>query len=98
MPPAFSAVIPPPSQGPGSELRRLLKMFWIRDGKGCHCKARVDMMNKWGPEKCRQKLDIILDWMKSEAKKRHLLFIRILAKRLVLTAIRRAKKWNGATE
>jgi hypothetical protein len=83
---------PAPQYGPGTELHKLLAKFWINNRGGCNCKKHADVMNAWGPEICRERLDTILSWLEKEARDRHLPFIRILAKRLVLRAIRNAEK------
>jgi hypothetical protein len=83
-------------EGPGTELHKLLAKFWIGAKGGCNCKKHAEVMNQWGPEICRERLDTILSWLEKEAHERHLPFIRIIAKRLVLKAIRNTEKENHA--
>lgn len=78
--------------GPGTELKKLLAKFWIKDNGDCECHDHAVIMDYWGCEKCRSKIDVIVSWMKNAAKKRKLLFSKSMAKLLVKRAIRRAEK------
>ena len=60
-------------------------------------------MNKWGPEGCREKLDVIIDWMIEEAGKRGWWRFtvavpgsRYFIKRMVLGAIKQAEAVQDA--
>lgn len=59
-------------------------------------------MDKWGPDKCLEEIDTIVCWMEEEARTRTKIpipFTRIVAKRLVLRAIRNARrKANGHSD
>lgn len=76
--------------GPGCHLSRLLAKFWIKDKKGCGCKQHAAVMDQWGPEVCKERMDTILGWIEKEAKDRHLPFVRKAAEILVRMAIRNA--------
>lgn len=80
--------------GCGQELKATLKLLGIEAAEGCSCNARAQMMDIWGPEKCRQEIETILDWLKEEADKRNMgnLYIRPVVKVAVLRAIRSAEK------
>ena len=78
------------TSGPGTELTQLLSRFKVIAG-GCQCKAHARQMDSWGPDKCLEKMDIIVSWLRSEAKKRHLPFSSKAATWMVKLAIRRAR-------
>lgn len=78
--------------GAGTELTKLLKFFGIESTeKGCKCKSRAAKMDKNGVEWCANNIEKILDWLKEEAQKRKLPFLRTAAKVIVLRAIRNAR-------
>jgi hypothetical protein len=80
--------------GCGQELKATLKLIGIEAAPGCSCNARAAMMDDWGPAKCREELETILDWLKEEADKRNMghLYVRPVVKLAVLRAIRAAEK------
>lgn len=87
---------------PGNELKKMLAWF-ARPSDSCKCETRADTMNDWGAEGCRQNLDTIVEWLLEEAELRGLpsgKFTRIIAKSLVVTAIRRFERKfpDGAPE
>jgi hypothetical protein len=49
-------------------------------------------MDHYGPQKCRERIDEIIGWLKEEADKRRLPFNETLARLVVRLAIRRAEK------
>jgi hypothetical protein len=78
--------------GAGTELTKLLNFFGIESKeKGCQCRSRAKKMDKNGVEWCSQNIEKIIDWLKEEAQKRKLPFIRTAAKVIVLRAIRNAR-------
>lgn len=80
--------------GPGSELKKMLAWF-ARASDTCNCETRADTMNDWGTDGCRQNLDTIVEWLMEEAVLRglpHGKFTRVIARSLVLTAIRRFER------
>lgn len=57
---------PKPSKlqnGPGTELRNLLKKLGITETCGCNCPVRVAQMNEWGIDGCRANIATIYGWM-----------------------------------
>lgn len=88
--------------GPGTELHNILASCGIKEDLNCECRSRRRKMNKWGPDKCREELSTIVDWMELEAKRRNMVFNRLLARLIVRRAIARArrveKKWRAANK
>ena len=79
--------------GAGTELKKLLAWFGIEaKEQGCKCKSRAAKMDKNGIEWCANNVEKIVDWLKEEAQRRKLPFIRSAAKVIVLRAIRNARK------
>lgn len=80
-----------PQDGPGTELKKLLRYIGISITSNCKCKDRAIKMNEWGVEKCEKNIETIVDWLQEEAKRRRLPFLRIAAKLLVKRAIKNAR-------
>lgn len=91
-PPAAPKKKPKPRALPGTELKLLLAKCGIVDEVGCQCDRRSALMNQMGPDWCRQSIDTIVGWMQEEAEKRELRFVRVVAKLIVLRAIRNSRK------
>lgn len=86
-------VAPPhPDGGPGTELKKLLKMIGITASPTCSCNSRATKMDEMGIQWCKDNESKIVDWLAEEAKKRKLPFIRVLGKKIVRMAIRAAEK------
>lgn len=49
-------------------------------------------MDNWGPQGCRDNMQLILDHLREEAKERGIRYIETVARLLVREAIRRAEK------
>jgi hypothetical protein len=81
----------PPEKGPGTELSKLLNKMGYRPNSTCKCWKHKRTMNEWGPDKCKDNIDTIVEWLKNEAKKQSRMFNRHAAKLLVLIAIRRSR-------
>lgn len=89
------------SSGPGGELKkiiagwqRLFPWFDLSPHQGCSCNETAKWMDQLGPRGCEKQMDVILDKLEAEAKKRKLSipFQRFWAARMVRQAIRRARK------
>ena len=78
--------------GPGTELKRLLGSLGMRSTSGCPCDQRALLMDEQGPGWCRENLEVIVEWMREEANNRGLPFVSMLAKLLILRAIRDAER------
>ncbi len=83
-------------EGPGTELKRLLKRLSILGTGRCGCNSMAAKMDRWGPDGCREPENRaeILDQMQKEAAKRKLPFVRTAADGLVEFAIRKAE-WGS---
>jgi hypothetical protein len=78
--------------GPGTELKKLLRLVGITATPTCPCNARAAQMDVWGADECETRLDEIVGWLREEAGRRHLPFSATVARQAVLLAIRRARK------
>jgi hypothetical protein len=53
LPPGVPAPnLPPPTEGPGTELKKIFAAFGISPSADCQCDAMVTQMNIWGPAGC----------------------------------------------
>lgn len=73
--------------GPGTELKRLLKLGGIVASPTCSCNARAAQMDVWGERECLTRLPEICGWLKEEAEKRDLWFFAPAGAALILAAI-----------
>lgn len=49
--------------GPGTELKRELFSRGYATASGCGCNSKANKMDRWGPEKCRENIEMIADWL-----------------------------------
>ena len=91
----------PPPPGPGTHLSRLIARFqrvlpwWdMQPHSGCGCNDTARWMDQLGPDGCEQQIEQIVSRLEKEATKRKINFPfrREMAKKIVLWAIRRARK------
>jgi hypothetical protein len=85
-------------KGPGDYLHELI-VYWTGEQPeaGCQCRQRIETMNSWGPQGCREHIDEIVGWLQAEAIERGWKSAKwpgaqFAIKRLVLTAIKKAEK------
>lgn len=83
---------PPPTHGPGTELKKLLKKVGITASPNCSCNARARTMDQWGCDKCEERIDEIVGWLREEATKRRLPFVDAVGRMIVKRAIKMARK------
>ncbi len=83
---------PAPTHGPGTELKKLLKRVGITASPNCSCNARARTMDQWGCDKCEERIDEIVGWLREEATKRRLPFIDAVGRMIVKRAIKIARK------
>ena len=78
------------AKGPGTELKRMLRMVGITATPNCSCNARAEEMDTQGCLWCLKNTDKIVGWLKEEADKRQLPFSHAGARALVYAAVARA--------
>ena len=83
-----------PTQGPGTELSKLLKRFGINPTPTCACRAKAAEMDAWGCDEARrpERIEEVVGVMREEAKARGLPFLDVAARLLVRRAIANARK------
>lgn len=87
-----------PSQGPGTELERLLANLGIGALDGCSCKAHADEMDRNGIEWCRKNKDYIKRWLMDAGRERHWalgMAAKVSADRLIDMAIKAVEHNNA---
>lgn len=67
--PVYVPLVRRRKQGPGTELKEVLKMAGITPVAGCKCNRRLQQMNDWGVEGCRENFDKIVKWLRKDQKK-----------------------------
>lgn len=82
----------PADRGVGTELHKILSRMGISETSACKCKSRVALLNQWGPQHCAENIETIVGWLKQEAGKRGLPFLKPFGHLLVKRAIHNAKK------
>jgi hypothetical protein len=94
---ASNAKNSPPDHGlPGTELKKLLKKFFVGEEQGCGCNKRAAEMDRRGPDWCEQNIETIVGWLRSAAKLRKLPFVEFAARAIVRRAIKNARKAEAA--
>jgi len=85
---------PPPTNGPGTELSRLLKRFGISPTPTCQCRAKAAEMDLWGCDECErpERIAEVVAVMRAEAEARGLPFVDLAGRVLVRRAIRNARQ------
>lgn len=69
-----------------------LQAYSLKASAGCGCAEMARQMDNWGPQGCRDNMQLILDHLREEAKERGIRYIETVARLLVREAIRRAEK------
>ena len=82
----------PPTNGPGTELKKLLARVGITSTPDCACNARAAEMDRQGVEWCEANLDTIVGWLREQAEARGLPFLDVAGRLLVRRAIANARK------
>ena len=77
---------------PGTELKKLLAKFGLKETADCACKSRAAFMDRQGCEWVEANVDTVVGWLREEAEKRGLPFVDAAGKMLVREALRRARK------
>lgn len=55
-----------PERGVGTRLANTIEWFLTKP-PGCHCADRAEIMNMWGPDRCKQEMKTILSWLRESA-------------------------------
>lgn len=76
----------------GTELKKLLSYFKIKNKHDCKCSDRAEQMDAMGCDWCKKNKETITRWLKEEAKKRNLPFSKFFVDKLIDIAIKRALK------
>ncbi len=86
--------MPTTTTGPGTHLKNMLAWFNIKaKEKGCGCKSMEKKMNRLGNACTEPKnLQMIVDHLQAEAKKRRLPFVRKVGEMLVKRAVRKSQQ------
>lgn len=67
--PGWQVLMPTWSDGPGTELEKLLAEFDLHKVYGCKCPLKVAQMNTWQVEGCLQNIRTITGWIRESAAK-----------------------------
>jgi hypothetical protein len=86
-----------PADGPGTELKKLLKKFGIHSQANCSCNKRADTMDENGNEWVEENIDTVVGWLQQEARKRRLPFLKTAGKILVKKAVANSRKQQAKT-
>jgi hypothetical protein len=78
--------------GVGTQLKKILSTIGIKSTINCSCTTRAIKMNSLGQQWCKDNRDIIIGWLKEEANKRKLPFVKFAGYKLIDWAIKRAEK------
>jgi len=82
----------PLTNGPGTELKKLLARVGITATPDCSCNARAAEMDRQGVEWCEANLDTIVGWLREQAEARGLPFLDVAGRMLVKRAIANARR------
>jgi len=84
----------PPTNGPGTELSKLLKRLGISPTPTCACRAKAAQMDEWGCDECSkpERIEEVVAVMRAEAEARGLPFLDIAGRLLVRRAISNARR------
>lgn len=77
---------------PGTILSKMIKSVGIQMTDSCSCKRHALEMNEKGNDWCEQNIDVVVGWLRDEAKRRGLPFMDALGKLLVGRAIKKSRK------
>ena len=78
--------------GAGTVLAKMIKNLGFTISDNCHCKRRALEMNEKGNDWCLENIDTIVSWLKEEAKNRNIVFIDMVARLMVMRAIKKSRK------
>ncbi len=88
-------LVPIPTNGPGTELKKLLAKVGIVATPDCSCNSRaaeMDRREQETPGWCEANLDTIVGWLREQAEARGLPFLDVAGRVLVRRAISNARR------
>jgi hypothetical protein len=78
--------------GAGTLLSQMIKSLGIQITSNCACKQHAIEMNENGNDWCKQNIDMIVGWLKQEAKKKGLPFFDTIGRLMVDRAIKKSRR------
>jgi hypothetical protein len=78
--------------GAGTVLAKMIKNLGFTISDNCACKRHALEMNAKGNDWCVENLDTIVSWLKEETKNRNIVFIDMVARLMVMRAIKKSRK------
>jgi hypothetical protein len=77
---------------PGTVLAKMIKSLGFTISDNCQCKKHALEMNEKGNDWCVENIDTIVSWLKEETRRRNIVFIDMVAKLMVMRAIKKSRK------
>ena len=77
-----------PSEGVGSEIA--LQVRWFAPKSCARCKERAERWNEWGPDRCEEEIEAMVEEMREEAAARNLLMNALARPSVLRSMIRKA--------
>lgn len=78
---------------PGECLEKLFHLMLIDQDEECPCHEHARQMDEWGPDKCRENIETIVQWLHDESNRRGMVFHERLAILAVKNCIR-LSRWS----
>lgn len=78
--------------GVGSQLKKMFSFFMLHATPDCPCHQHAEEYDRLGPDECLTRMEIILNRLSEESRKRRIPFHRWTAERFVRIAIWKARK------
>jgi hypothetical protein len=77
---------------PGTVLAKMIKSLGFTISDNCQCKKHALEMNEKGNDWCVENIDTIVTWLKEETRRRNIVFIDMVARLMVMRAIKKSRK------
>jgi hypothetical protein len=78
--------------GAGTVLAKMIKNLGFTISDNCACKKHALEMNEKGNDWCVENINTIVAWLKEETKNRNIVFIDMVARLMVMRAIKKSRK------
>lgn len=82
----------------GTELKRLLSWFGIKEEEGCGCGDRARQMDEMGCDAVESLSPLVIQWMREEATRRGIPFFEPAARAALALAISNARRASRAEQ